>query len=76
MRLYLPISLWYFSTKDESIHGDKVNYGDEFFLKAENYGDPDVSINNLSFLGLLWTFVQKSMFESRTDNNDRVFNVL
>ncbi|XP_026320151.1 cilia- and flagella-associated protein 161 isoform X1 [Hyposmocoma kahamanoa] len=31
------------STKDESIHGEKVNYGDEFLLKAENYGDPDAA---------------------------------
>ncbi|XP_059051086.1 cilia- and flagella-associated protein 161 isoform X1 [Achroia grisella] len=29
------------STKDESTHGEKMNYGDEFFLRAENYGDPD-----------------------------------
>ncbi|XP_063548561.1 cilia- and flagella-associated protein 161 [Cydia strobilella] len=29
------------SIEDESIRGKKVNYGDQFFLKAENYGDPD-----------------------------------
>ncbi|XP_047545400.1 uncharacterized protein LOC125077508 [Vanessa atalanta] len=29
------------STKDQSIYGEKVNYGDEFILKAENYGDPE-----------------------------------
>ncbi|XP_073958319.1 uncharacterized protein [Choristoneura fumiferana] len=29
------------SSEDESLRGVKMNYGDEFFLKAENYGDPD-----------------------------------
>lgn len=33
-----------FSTKDESLNGVKMNYGDEFFLKAENYGDSDVNM--------------------------------
>ncbi|XP_045459079.1 cilia- and flagella-associated protein 161 [Melitaea cinxia] len=28
------------SAKDENMHGQKMNYGDEFILKAENYGDP------------------------------------
>ncbi|CAH2102516.1 unnamed protein product [Euphydryas editha] len=31
---------WRLIAKDESIHGEKMNYGDEFILKAENYGDP------------------------------------
>ncbi|XP_049878364.1 cilia- and flagella-associated protein 161 [Pectinophora gossypiella] len=31
------------SADDESIHGTKMNYGDEFFLKAENYGDTTAS---------------------------------
>ncbi|XP_031769107.1 cilia- and flagella-associated protein 161 isoform X2 [Galleria mellonella] len=29
------------STENESIHGEKMNFGDEFLLRAENYGDPD-----------------------------------
>ncbi|XP_028039541.1 cilia- and flagella-associated protein 161 [Bombyx mandarina] len=29
------------SAADESLHGEKLNYGDEFLLRAENYGDPD-----------------------------------
>ncbi|CAK1540018.1 unnamed protein product [Leptosia nina] len=29
------------SVKDESIRGEKINYGDEFLLRAENYGDPE-----------------------------------
>ncbi|CAH2242183.1 jg22895 [Pararge aegeria aegeria] len=29
------------STRDESIRGQKMNYGDEFLLRAENYGDPE-----------------------------------
>ncbi|XP_053620552.1 cilia- and flagella-associated protein 161 isoform X2 [Plodia interpunctella] len=29
------------STQDESLHGEKMNYGDEFLLRAVNYGDPD-----------------------------------
>ncbi|CAK1602048.1 unnamed protein product [Parnassius mnemosyne] len=28
------------SAKDESLRGVKMNYGDEFLLRAENYGDP------------------------------------
>ncbi|XP_026731547.1 cilia- and flagella-associated protein 161 [Trichoplusia ni] len=28
------------SAKDESIRGEKMDYGDEFLLRAENYGDP------------------------------------
>ncbi|KAL0851162.1 hypothetical protein ABMA28_007019 [Loxostege sticticalis] len=31
------------SAKDVSLHGDKMNYGDEFILRAENYGDPDAA---------------------------------
>ncbi|CAG4989782.1 unnamed protein product [Colias eurytheme] len=31
------------SAKDESIHGIKMNYGDEFLLRAENYGDPQAA---------------------------------
>ncbi|XP_060804762.1 cilia- and flagella-associated protein 161 [Amyelois transitella] len=31
------------STKEESIHGEKMNYGDEFLLRAVNYGDPDAA---------------------------------
>lgn len=31
------------STKDESLRGVKMNYGDEFLLRSENYGDPTVS---------------------------------
>ncbi|XP_026320152.1 uncharacterized protein LOC113230434 isoform X2 [Hyposmocoma kahamanoa] len=38
-----PSYTWGAFTKDESIHGEKVNYGDEFLLKAENYGDPDAA---------------------------------
>lgn len=49
MRLSSTKTPWYFSTKDESIHGEKVNYGDEFLLKAENYGEPDVSFNHLTY---------------------------
>ncbi|KAJ2947893.1 hypothetical protein O0L34_g9683 [Tuta absoluta] len=29
------------SAADEKAYGVKMNYGDEFFLKAENYGDPE-----------------------------------
>lgn len=32
-----------YSTADESLRGEKMNYGDEFLLRAENYGDPNVS---------------------------------
>ncbi|KAG6440499.1 hypothetical protein O3G_MSEX001266 [Manduca sexta] len=28
------------SAADETLHGEKMNYGDEFLLRAENYGDP------------------------------------
>ncbi|XP_075972269.1 cilia- and flagella-associated protein 161-like [Anticarsia gemmatalis] len=28
------------SAQDESLYGVKMNYGDEFLLRAENYGDP------------------------------------
>ncbi|XP_052737740.1 cilia- and flagella-associated protein 161 [Bicyclus anynana] len=31
------------SANDETIHGQKLNYGDEFLLKAENYGDPQAA---------------------------------
>lgn len=29
------------SAENESLNGEKMNYGDEFLLKAENYGDPE-----------------------------------
>ncbi|KOB75252.1 Uncharacterized protein OBRU01_07766 [Operophtera brumata] len=31
------------STADESLRGEKMNYGDEFLLKAENYQDPNAA---------------------------------
>ncbi|CAG9581420.1 unnamed protein product [Danaus chrysippus] len=31
------------STEDTSLHGVKMNYGDEFLLRAENYGDPQAA---------------------------------
>ncbi|KAM3967640.1 cilia- and flagella-associated protein 161 [Aphomia sociella] len=31
------------STEDQSIHGEKLNYGDEFLLRAENYADTDAA---------------------------------
>nr|XP_034836470.1 cilia- and flagella-associated protein 161 isoform X3 [Maniola hyperantus] len=32
-----------YSTKDENSRGQKMNYGDEFLLRAENYGDPEAA---------------------------------
>ncbi|KAL4712702.1 hypothetical protein ACJJTC_007999 [Scirpophaga incertulas] len=29
------------SAGDQSVHGEKMNYGDEFLLKAENYSEPE-----------------------------------
>lgn len=31
------------STEDESIHGEKVRYNEDFLLRAVNYGDPEAS---------------------------------
>lgn len=39
-----------YSAKDESIRGEKMDYGDEFLLRAENYGDP--TVNFISFVKL------------------------
>lgn len=32
----------YFSAANENLDGVKMNYGEEFLLKAENYGEPEV----------------------------------
>ncbi|XP_068626473.1 uncharacterized protein, partial [Battus philenor] len=31
------------SAKDHNLRGEKMNYGDEFLLKAENYGEPEAA---------------------------------
>lgn len=46
-----------------------MNYGDEFFLKAENYGEPDVSIKSFNFSQA--SKIQKVMYKTFSENDDR-----